>query len=206
MQANFSCVALLCSVLARQKTEHRLDASVCVCVRVCALVGCGAGVKQLAAGMHNSMALLEDGTVMTWCVPSLRFPSLPPSSSSCCGGGCGCSEDRMSSDHCATSTSGAHRCSCRLAVRRACLLACCLLAATLLVAPRVQTHRGRGRGDYCQLGTGPPPRQDSHSVVPVKCYPMTADLPGARHIDSVRNLPIKLSAGTKNLAPDKTIN
>jgi hypothetical protein len=93
--------------------------------------------------------------------------------------------------------------SCAACLLTRLLLAWCYFA---LVVPRVQTHRDRGRGDYCQLGTGPPPRQDSHSVVPVKCYPMTADLPGARHIDSVRNLPIKLSAGTKNLAPDKTIN
>lgn len=68
----------------------------------------GKGVKQLAGGMHNSMALLEDGSVMTW-----------------------------------------------------------------------------GRGDYCQLGVGTVPKgEDSHSVAPVKCYPMTPDLPGARFIDS----------------------
>ena len=41
-----------------------------------------------------------------------------------------------------------------------------------------------GRGDYCQLGIGPLDRLTSNRTKPVKCYPMTPDLPPARWIDS----------------------
>lgn len=117
-----------------------------------------AGVKQLAAGMHNSMALLEDGTVMTWCAPHHKLLRR--------GAPCRCEPCRNGEAWVVLD-----------------LLTFVVFLAGSLMRFELRDDL-RGRGDYCQLGTGPPPREDSHSVVPVKCYPMTADLPPARLIDS----------------------